>query len=127
MFKLFKTFLTIVMILFISYNCFADDYTIAKDFKFGYCSITGNQIIDDNGRALSNYRLVIFELDNGSRMPFPIDVEAVNAITEADYPRIMDWVRAGWMFEINNKHWTPKEIQDYKDTFFNLKIVRRIK
>lgn len=101
--------------------------SFADTFKFGYCPITGNQIITSDGKILPNYRIVWFDLSNGSKMPLAVDMEAVNIISEADFERIMDWVRQGWMFEINNKKWTPKEIQDYKDKFFNLTIVRYIK
>ena len=104
---------------------YAQEYSIAQDFKFGYCPITGNQIIDESGRILPNYAIVWFELDNGSKMPLAVDKESM--ITEADFTKIMDWVRAGWMYEINEKKWTPKEIQHYKDTYFGLKIVRIIK
>lgn len=108
----------------IPHDVYAQEYTIAQDFRFGYCPITGDQIITEEGRILPNYRLVWFELDNGSRMPLPVSVQAVNAITESDFERIMAWVRAGWLYEINRKKWTPEQIQSYRDTYFNLKIVR---
>lgn len=120
-------FRMLLIILILTANCYAQEYTIAQDFKFGYCPITGEQIITEEGRILPDYRLVWFELDNGSKMPLAVSVQAVNAITESDFERIMDWVRAGWMYEINKKKWTPQEIQNYKDTFFNLKIVKVIK
>lgn len=105
----------------------AQEYTIAQDFKFGVCPITGEQIITEEGRILPDYRIVWFELDNGSKMPLAVSAQALNAITASDFERIMDWVRAGWMYEINRKKWTPEQIKNYKDTYFNLKIVKIIK
>ena len=120
MVKTFKMFL--ISLILIS-NCLAEEIT-AENYKFGYCPITGNQIIDVTGRPLPNYRIVWFELSNGSRMPLAIDEEAIGLITEADFERIMSWVRAGWQWEINQKKWTPQQIQDYKDTYFGLTIIK---
>lgn len=116
--------IVLIMMLLISVNCFAEE-----DYRPGICPITGTRIIDDFGRPTPNYRIIWFELDNGSRMPLAVDVEAVNSnlITESDFDRIMKHVEAGWLWEISNKKWTPQEIQRYKDNFFGLSIVRIIK
>lgn len=120
MFRLFKIFL---INLFIIANCLAQEIT-AENYKFGYCPLTNNQIIDVTGRPLPNYRIVFFELSNGSIMPLAVDESIVGHITEANFEKIMEWVRAGWLWEINQKKWTPKQIQEYKDTFFGLTITR---
>ena len=108
-------------------HSYAQEYTIAQDFKFGYCPITGEQIITEEGRILSNYRIVWFELDNGSRMPLAVSVQAVNAITESDFERIMAWVRAGWQFQILKEKRTTEQIQEYRENFFGLKIIKVVK
>ncbi len=59
-------------------------------------------------------------------MPVAVDKIILNSITEADFPKIMQHVIDGWQWEINSKKWSPKQIQDYKDAFFNLTIVRLI-
>lgn len=94
--------------------------TTAYAYTPGFCPITNKRIINRSGRAQKNYTILWFELDNGSRMPVAMDKSAT--ITEADFEKIMQHVRDGWQWEINQKKWTPKQIQDYKDAFFNLKI-----
>lgn len=96
----------------------------ADEYKPGFCPISGRQIIDNYGRTLPNYAIIWFELDNGSRMPVAVDKGA--SVIEADFERIMEHVKDGWDWEIRRKKWTPEEIQDYKNTFFNLKIKRII-
>lgn len=92
-------------------------------YEPGYCPITGRQIIS-GGRTMPNYAIASFELDNGSIMPVAVDKDAV--ITEADFPRIMEYVKQGWLWEISRKNWTEEQTNAYKEMFFNLYIVRRI-
>ena len=97
-------------------------HKVFADYQPGFCPLTDKRIIAVTGRPMNNYRIIWFELDNESRMPLAVDASAV--ATEADWSKIMQHVRDGWQWEINRKKWTPKQIQSYKDTFFNLKIKR---
>lgn len=110
----------ILLLLFLCSVVFGSIY--AGEYKPGICPITGKTIISTFGKRLTNYRVAWFELDNGSRMPVAVDKDAM--ISEEDFDKIMEHVIAGWEWEISNKKWSPKQIQDYKDAFFNLKIKR---
>lgn len=95
----------------------------AEQYRPGFCPLTGNRIIDGD-RILPNYQVVWFELDNGSRMPLAVDISIAGNIVPANFDRIMEYVRAGWQWEINQKKWTTEQIQMYKDNYFNLKIIK---
>jgi len=71
---------------------------------------------------MPNYKIVYFKMSNDTVMVVCVDKDAI--ITEADFPKIMEHVKKGWQWEINRKKWTPKQIQDYKDAFFNLTITK---
>lgn len=115
-----KVFIFVICLFCISSIAVADTY------RPGKCPITGRKIISPLGRPLRNYRVVWFELSNGSRMPLAVDKFAVDRITSADFEKIMEHVRAGWEWEILQKKWTPQEIEDYKKAFFDLTIVEVI-
>jgi hypothetical protein len=94
---------------------------------FGYCTLCGEQIRSmSDGKPLSNYREVKFWMSNESDMRVALCNNCKEKLTETDYPKIMDGVRAGWMQEINNKKWKPKRILSYKERFFNITILKRI-
>ena len=76
---------------------------------------------------LPNYRIAWFELSNGSRMPVAIDVSMLGNIVEANFEKIMQHVIDGWKWEISRKRWTPEQIKNYEDKFYNLKIIKELK
>jgi len=57
-------------------------------------------------------------------MPLAVDKSAI--VTEADFEKIMEHVRAGWEWELSKKKIKPKDVKNYKDEFFNLTIERII-
>jgi len=72
---------------------------------------------------MPNYTVVFFKLDNGSIMNLAVDKSIVNAISEADFDKIIEHVEAGWLWEMNKKKWPRERIDNYKDRFFGKKIV----
>lgn len=96
------------------------------DYRPGFCPLTGNRIISQQGRALPNYAIAWFELDNENRMPVAVDKSVVNHITESNFDTIMQHVIEGWKWEISRKKWSPKQIQNYADAFYNRTIKKVI-
>lgn len=105
-------------------SCLTPPNAEAANYKPGFCPVTEKRIINRSGRAQSNYRIAWFELNNGSRMPVAVDKDAM--ISEEDFEKIMQHIIDGWQWEINQKKWTPEQIQSYKDTYFNLTIEKII-
>ena len=104
---------------FIPILCFANN----KAGLFGYCALTGTQVRDlRTGRPLANYSEVTFWMSDGSLMKVAFDKSVADSISIDNYADIMEAVRRGWQQEINRKKWKPKDIQDYKDKYFNLAI-----
>lgn len=71
---------------------------------------------------------VSFKLSNNTTMSIQICAQDKATLIKEDYDDIMQAVIAGWEHEITVLNgWSEEQQQRYRDRFYNLKIIERVK
>ena len=82
----------------------------------------------DKLRPTSDKELIVFELNNKSKMNIQLCSVCKEGLREEDYKSIMQAVIDSWEYEITIlNNWTEEQQQDYRDRFYNLEIIKRVK
>lgn len=97
--------------------------------ELGYCVMCDTAILDRVDNYLvpnEQYTELWFELSNSSVCKIAFCKKHVQELSDKDYPAIMQGVKNGWEKEFKITKWEDKQIQEYKNNFFNLTIRRQI-
>jgi hypothetical protein len=97
--------------------------------ELGYCVLCDTVImqrVDNYLKPNEEYREVWFEFSNGSIGKVGFCRKHSDHFTDKDYGKIMDGIKHGWEKEFKINKWDAKKIKEYKDTFFNITIRRKL-
>ncbi len=97
-------------------------------YKCFDCGKTLLILKDGRWSPTSDRERVTFELSNKSIMNIQICSECKEELTKEDYKDIMQSIKDGWEYEITVlNNWNEDQQQNYRDRFYNLEIIKRIK
>lgn len=103
--------------------------------ELGYCGLCNVEIMDLIGNYLrpnDQYNELWFEFSNSSkgRIAFCDEhykqLKCSDCETEEIFNQVMEGIKRGWEKEFVINQWGKEQIENYKQNFFNITIIRRI-
>lgn len=122
----------VLVILLLSSVCFAE---VNHAGELGYCVMCNEKIMERKEfRIVPNdeYNELWFEFSNNSQGRIAFcdkhfdKIKNKDKISQRLSNQIMEGIKRGWTAEFTLNVWSDKQIEKYKNDFFDLKILRRV-